>query len=389
MRKHGGGGNGRGFGGLATLFRLVRYGASTLVSAVVDVGFFVLFSSVLLTSLPDAPRLFVSTAAARVLSSLCNFFLNRFLVFGGEGRVAGSLWRYYTLWASLMVGTYLLTLGGTRLLPWPEWMIKLLSDMLLGLVSYQVQHRWVFPRTGTEVAQVRQERQERQKPGPVFRLSRALLRAVTPTWRVEGAPAPSGPAVYLVQHHYFQGPVRTLIWFDRRVHLWALAPFFNWKESTRRYRELTYGGKFHWPAPLAWAAAAPTAAVLRALLVSNGAVPVYRGSRRILETFDHSLRLLETGESLLICPDRDYENTTGDGAYYEGFLKLDQMFFRRCGCHVAFVPLLTRGEERRIYRGAPVYFSGALPYGKEKHQVLAQLTESWRQLAQPGRSGEN
>ena len=119
MRKHGGGGNGRGFGGLATLFRLVRYGASTLVSAVVDVGFFVLFSSVLLTSLPDAPRLFVSTAAARVLSSLCNFFLNRFLVFGGEGRVAGSLWRYYTLWASLMVGTYLLTLGGTRLLPWP------------------------------------------------------------------------------------------------------------------------------------------------------------------------------------------------------------------------------------------------------------------------------
>lgn len=384
MRKIGRGwlGN-RSFGGVATIFRLLRYGTSTLLSAIVDVGSFVLLSSVLLTGLADARRLFLSTVIARVLSSLCNFCLNRWLVFGGKGKVVGPMGRYYTLWAGLMLGTYLLTLGGTRLLPWPEWIIKLLADMILGLVSYQVQRRWVFPQQhSSEVAQMGQSRE-----GAVFRVCRALLRAVTPTWRVEGAPAPEEATVYLVQHRYFQGPVRTLIWFDRRVHIWALSSFFNWKESAARYRTLTFGKKLHWPAPLAWAAAAPTAAVLRAILLSNGAVPVYRGSRRIVETFEQSLSLLLQGESILICPDRDYENTSGDGAFYEGFLKLDQMFFRRCGRHVAFVPLLTCGERRRICRGAPVYFTDAQPYGKEKHQVMAQLTESWRQLAQPRENG--
>ena len=120
------------------------YAASSVLSAVTDVAAFWLCSAVLFRPLPPVFGYWWSTLIARALSSALNYTLNRRYVFGGRpsGR---TLLRYYCLWGSQLLCSYLLLLVLDRLLPgiWPT-VNKALGDVILAVCSYQIQMHWVF-----------------------------------------------------------------------------------------------------------------------------------------------------------------------------------------------------------------------------------------------------
>lgn len=120
----------------------IFYGLSGAASFGLDVGLYWIFIQLLRD---EAPELFIilATVAARILSSLFNYFVNRHKVFGQGSRK--SLLRYYILAASIM----LMSAASVHLL-YAEWLgrgeviLKVFVDTVLFIFGFVVQRSWVF-----------------------------------------------------------------------------------------------------------------------------------------------------------------------------------------------------------------------------------------------------
>lgn len=120
------------------------YTVSSALSALTDVLAFWLCSAVIFRPLSELSCYWWSTLTARALSSSLNYTLNRRYVFGSRPS-RRTVVRYYCLWCSQLLCSYLLLLVLERLLPgiYPT-VNKALGDIILALCSYQIQMHWVF-----------------------------------------------------------------------------------------------------------------------------------------------------------------------------------------------------------------------------------------------------
>ncbi len=122
---------------------ILKYLSASIGSVVIDLTVFTLmmhFSG----NQPLEMRVPLSTAAARIASSLFNYFVNRRLVFRSEHKVSKTIMKYYLL-ASVQL---LLSMGGVyllaRALPVNTTLLKAFVDVILFFISFQVQREWVF-----------------------------------------------------------------------------------------------------------------------------------------------------------------------------------------------------------------------------------------------------
>lgn len=128
----------------------LRFSLSSLASAAVDLGIAWFFMDFLRPILRQQAflRILGATVAARVISMAVNYLLNRYFVFQ-RGQTGGrSLWKYLVLCGIIMflsaTGVYVLHRG----IGLDERMGKIICDILLFLLSYSVQQRWVFQEKG-------------------------------------------------------------------------------------------------------------------------------------------------------------------------------------------------------------------------------------------------
>ncbi len=211
--------------------------------------------------------------------------------------------------------------------------------------------------------------------GPYARLVRWCVRLLLGRWDViREEPAPV-PAAFVARHQNLSGPVLSLALLDREVRVWALHVVFTRRDCFRQYYGYTFTRRFRWPRPLAFCAAGLFSLLVPPLLRSLDAIPVYRGSSRIAETLDLSVRALAQGESVLICPDQDYTDT-GDrtGALYLGFLHLERRAARVGASPVSFVPLCPDRRTRRLVVGRALRFPGKAPFKAEQAQLARDLS---------------
>ena len=126
---------------VAIYWLIVKYLSSSLLSFVIDWGLFV-FLFWLLGPL-GIWRTAVSKTAARVGSSLFNYFMNRKVVFHSHDGVGKTMLRYYILCVCQLLlsigGVYLLSLTGC-----PEQIAAIPVDILLFCISFRIQRLWVF-----------------------------------------------------------------------------------------------------------------------------------------------------------------------------------------------------------------------------------------------------
>jgi len=132
------------------LAHFFKYTLSSVASAVVDEGVFLLLNLLLHNSLAGVALTAVCTAGARILSSLLNFFMNHRLVFQSHVSVGKALVRYYALAVPQFFAQMLLTQGVISLLGIQDHQ-TFLRGLLYGLVmcvlfvlSFTIQQRWVF-----------------------------------------------------------------------------------------------------------------------------------------------------------------------------------------------------------------------------------------------------
>ena len=119
----------------------LKYIFSAFFSFAVDIGLFYLLSLVLDGVFPQN-YILAATAGARVVSSMFNFLLNRSAVFGTGSKV--SVFKYYILCIVQMLLSAFTVQYIHSLVKGGAVLIKLIVDLILFLLSFRIQQRWVF-----------------------------------------------------------------------------------------------------------------------------------------------------------------------------------------------------------------------------------------------------
>lgn len=215
----------------------------------------------------------------------------------------------------------------------------------------------------------------------IFRSIRFCARCFTPRYKICHTSETSVPAVYIVHHQNLQGPLKCMIWLNMPVRLWVLNAFCSCKKCFHQYYDYTFTKRFGMPKILAALAALPLSLLVPGLMNLIRAIPVFRGSRTIADTFRQSILTLTSGKNLLICPDIDYTNKSPHmGEMYTGFLDLEKYFIKQTGSHLAFIPLHVSKLRHCIYVGQAVYFSIENNFKQEKGKVYNSLKQEFARL---------
>ena len=132
------------------LAHFFRYTLSSVACFVVDSGMVFLLTKALSSFLMDPLLSGISTAGARIVSSLINFFMNKKLVFQANVSTGKAMIRYYALAVPQLIVQWLLNQGLYTLLGIGEsqagarTLIHILVMCVLFVVSFTIQQRWVF-----------------------------------------------------------------------------------------------------------------------------------------------------------------------------------------------------------------------------------------------------
>ncbi len=133
-----------------------RYALSSLASAVVDEGFYMLLSYCLHNVLSGFLLTAIPVSVARACSLLVNFFINQRFVFRAKGSTGSALLRYLLLAIPVAVCQLFLTHFAVTLFQIGEEQALLRGVVhfviMVGLffINYLVQQRWVFATKGTK-----------------------------------------------------------------------------------------------------------------------------------------------------------------------------------------------------------------------------------------------
>lgn len=126
----------------------VRFLASSVSSSLVDLAAFAALCALLKKPLGETAAILLATVAARLLSSLCNYLINYFLVFHAHtahGRSA-TLYTAVTVVKTGCSAVLVAALAGLLPAAVPELAIKIPVDCLLFFANYLVQKRFVYDR---------------------------------------------------------------------------------------------------------------------------------------------------------------------------------------------------------------------------------------------------
>lgn len=183
--------------------------------------------------------------------------------------------------------------------------------------------------------------------GPFGRFVRWVLRVISHRYQCDFTPYDE-PVVYVCRHLDMHGPYTTLKWLPRHVHPMSLHVFFDKASAIAQYRDYTLsvrrGKKPRKFSPLAWILGTLTARLLNSLQ----AIPVYRNANAI-KTIRKGIEYLQQGESLIVWPDVEYTHGYDKPCkIYSGFLLLGEMYRRKCGKTLKFVPLYVDDARRVI-----------------------------------------
>ena len=219
--------------------------------------------------------------------------------------------------------------------------------------------------------------------GIAFRFAQKIARLLLPRYLFERPPILGKPVVYVSHHQNMVGPISILAWVKYYVRTWVLAEFTDRKAAYNHYSTVTFYERYDWPKWLAKMVAWPASYIAPWVVNSADAIPVYRKSRKIIQTMKISHDTLMSGESILIFPDIDYSNDsqmTSD--IYQGFLHLEKRYFKEANEHLTFVPIYSDSKEKVIRIGKEVKFTGKENFNQEQEKIARKIREELNHLAQ-------
>ncbi|MBR1555103.1 MAG: bifunctional glycosyltransferase family 2/GtrA family protein [Oscillospiraceae bacterium] len=115
---------------------ILKFSASSFISFLIDYGLFCLFSAL-------TGKMMLSNVIARIFSSIVNYTLNKKLVFCSQEKTAESAVKYFLL-AGVILLCNTLILKGFSLIGLNAYLAKILTEIILFVCSYLIQHKFIF-----------------------------------------------------------------------------------------------------------------------------------------------------------------------------------------------------------------------------------------------------
>lgn len=126
---------------------ILKYILGSLLSFLIDIGIFTAMQFIVGGKVSKGVNILIATVVARIISSLFNFFYNRNAVFESKENIGKTMGRYYILCVCQMGISYGLVYLLSDVLNASKGItsvIKLIVDVCLFLLSFQIQRKWVF-----------------------------------------------------------------------------------------------------------------------------------------------------------------------------------------------------------------------------------------------------
>lgn len=120
--------------------QILTFSLISLLSTLLDLGIFTIF----VYTLKGVDAILYATVIARAVSVNFNFMMNKTVVFKSKQQWFQHMWKYYTLAIFQMLSSYLLVKTAYNLLGSNVVGIKILVDVSLFLISYQIQKHLIF-----------------------------------------------------------------------------------------------------------------------------------------------------------------------------------------------------------------------------------------------------
>lgn len=222
-----------------------------------------------------------------------------------------------------------------------------------------------------------------KKYGLFFEFARRVARLALPRYRFENVLASEEPVVYVSHHQNMIGPISILAWLKFYVRTWVLSVFTTQEACYEHYTNFMFTKRYGWPSFIAKIVAWPLSYLVPWLVRSGRAIPVYRRSRKIVETFQMSVDALLKGENILIFPEVDYSSDSNKTSeIYEGFLHLEKYYFKETNQHLTFVPIFSDNIKNEVYSGKEIRFTGNMKFIEERKEIAQELQNELNRLAE-------
>ncbi len=183
-----------------------------------------------------------------------------------------------------------------------------------------------------------------------------------------------GPVILVSNHAGSFGPLSIITSLPLELYPWVVDETTDARTAARRIQAEFLESELHLRPPFsAWLARA-IALLAAALMRDIDAIPVHQKSRRVRETVERSLELLEQGKNILVFPEdptRKLNDVLND--FCTGFLHLARRYYERTRKTVLFLPVAVNRKVRAIGVGRPVPFDASVPFAEEKVRLKSEL----------------
>ncbi|MED3662196.1 glycerol acyltransferase [Ureibacillus sp. FSL K6-8385] len=218
--------------------------------------------------------------------------------------------------------------------------------------------------------------------GKFFRISQWIVRKIYPAYNVLIHEQIKDPVVYVSHHQNLFNPFIIYLWFPKDLRTWILHVFLDRKACFRQYVDYTFTKRMGMNRTIAKICAYPLSFFIAHLLKSGKGIPVYRGSKKIFNTFRLTVEALKRGESVVIYPTVDYTDTSNETKdMHEGYLFIEKYYFRETAQHVRFVPLYVSKNKRLIISGEPVTFHDDEDFSIGQKRIGEHMRNQLHELA--------
>ena len=216
---------------------------------------------------------------------------------------------------------------------------------------------------------------------PLYKFIKWLVWLFYPKMAVVGAEhLPDGPCVVVGNHTQMNGPIACELYMPGAHYTWCAGEMMHVKEvPAYAYRDFwSQKPKYiRWFFKLASYVIAP----LSALVFNNAnCIGVYHDTR-ILSTFKETLDALQGGARVVIFPEHDVPHNHIVCDFQDRFIDVAQMYHKRIGEDLPFVPLYVAPNLKTMYLGEPVYFDHTAPLENERPRICGKLMDAITDIA--------
>lgn len=194
------------------------------------------------------------------------------------------------------------------------------------------------------------------------------------------------PSIFVCNHGIFYGPIAAVIYLPTYFRPWVDKKMVDLELCTKEaYNRWIYA--FPLPPKAKWRLARFAARIATWAINAFNPVPVERDNlRKVMTTFEDTVKALSEGDNVLIFPERPkrvtkngktflLHETDSVGDMFSGFANIGRLYYQATGKTLRFYPVYANHRGHTFKIGVPVEFDPEVESREERQRIADYLRE--------------